>query len=280
MLSNLVASILVARRLREYRPQQVNVSSVLDWIGQFQKRHHSALRRILKALQFVGEKQMTTEMRDLNETLLVRLASKGVTPSNVIYVSFDDAGSSSASVLNLIRNACLLQNRGCKFIAAKDTLGLHKTTRDLGKGAIVFVDDFIGTGNQFCDEREFLADYVVGTFSEFLLAHTICEEGLNTLGRRNAVEPVSVKVHGRTDRPLHEFSRLLPEPLKQELREYCLLLSPKSGLGYQRLATTVVYYSNSPNTIPLLLRGARSQKLLRGVIPRTTDLDHTQLRMK
>jgi len=273
MLRNYWTSYVTARRLRDYRPKSVTTENVRDWFGQFPKRHHAALRAILGAIQFVGERQMIAEMRQLNERLLARLEAKGVDPSHIIYVQFHEAGSSSAAVLNLIRDACRLENRGCRLLDANDLLGLHKATSELGRGAIVYVDDFVGTGNQFSKVRAFSAQQIVGTFSEFLLVHGVCEEGITELGRHNAVEPVPVRVHGRTERPLHELCSLLPDDVKDELRNHCLRLSPAFGLGFRRLATMVVYYRNAPNTVPVLLRGTIGQVPLRGIVPRTTDLD-------
>jgi hypothetical protein len=273
VLRNYWTAYLTARRLRGYRPRSVTFAHVRDWFGQFPKRQHAALRTVLGAIQFVDEGQMIMEMRQLNERLLARLQSKGVDPSHVIYVQFHEAGSSSAAVLNLVRDACRLENRHCRFVDANDALGLHKTTSDLGSGAIVYVDDFVGTGNQFSKVRAFIAQQIVGTFSEFLLVHGVCEEGIAELGHHNAVEPVPVRVHGRTERPLHELCSILPDDVKEELRNHCLRLSPAFGLGFRRLASMVVYYRNAPNTVPVLLRGTIGQVPLRGIVPRTTDLD-------
>ena len=50
-------------------------------------------------------------------------------------------------------------------------------SRCLAPYEIIYIDDFVGTGNQFEKARNFAQQSVVGTFSEFLLVPSICEEG-------------------------------------------------------------------------------------------------------
>jgi hypothetical protein len=242
---------------------------------QFPSDHKKAVQLLLEHVHFVSESDMVSELRELNNQLLVDLEERGVPANHVIYVSFHEAGSSSAAVLNLVRDACGLELKRCSFVDASNARGLHETTSRLGKGAIVYVDDFIGTGNQFCTTHEFVSQHVVGTFSEYLLVHAICEEGVSRVARATSVDPVAVRIHGRAERPLHEFSYALPGQMREKLRAYCLGMNRQFGLGYKSLATSIVYYRNSPNTVPLVLRGSRGQTPLRGLVPRTTDLGPT-----
>ena len=56
---------------------------------------------------------------------------------------------------------------------------------ELKEGALIYVDDFVGTGNQFCEARDFAMKNVLApTFSEFLLVPSICEEAIYQIGTR------------------------------------------------------------------------------------------------
>src|SRR5439155_23764590 len=117
--------------------------------------------------------------------------------------------SSSPVMLNLLRDAANLEKRGCKFVDGKDELGLMKAMTELGEGAIIYVDDFVGTGNQFCEARDFAAkNFVVNTFSEFLLVPAICEEAIYKLSERG-IEAFAGHVHSKAERPLHANSGIL-----------------------------------------------------------------------
>jgi hypothetical protein len=72
---------------------------------------------------------------------------------------------------------------------------------------------------------------------------------------------------------LHDLGAILKDDVKEQLRERAFEINRGSGLGFQSLASMVVYYRNAPNTVPLLLRGKRGQQTFRGILPRTTDLD-------
>jgi hypothetical protein len=171
----------------------------------------------------------------------------------------------------MLRDRALLERKGCHFIDSKDVRGLYELTNKLENGAIVYVDDFAGTGNQFCEVRDFVAQHIVGNFSEFFLLPCICEEALYELGKRG-VEAISGPVHSKADRPLNPQSTILSEKMQKRLIELCLKIDPKGGLGYKRLATMVVIYRNAPNSVPLILRGSLKQIPWIGIFPRTTDL--------
>jgi hypothetical protein len=174
-------------------------------------------------------------------------------------------------MLNLLRDAARLQNSECKLIDGNNSLLLNKITNQLSEGAIVYVDDFAGTGKQFCDTRKFISQYVVGNFAEFLLVPCICEEAIFRLGKEG-IDFYSGRVHYRAERPLHENSTILDAATKERLRQLCLGLHSKMGLGFGSLATMVVLYRNAPNTLPLLFRGNLEQRSFLGIFPRTTDL--------
>jgi len=213
----------------------------------------------------------------MNRTILTRLKDSGIPPEKVIYIQVDDAGSSSPVMLNMLRDAANLERQKCRFVDSKNVLELHKVTNELEQGAIIYVDDFAGTGNQFCKTRRFIAEYIIGNFSEFLLIVGGCEEAIHQLGKWG-VEPVVRYVHSKMDRPLHASSNFFAPDVKQRMRKLCTDISQNSGLGYEELATMMILYRNAPNTVPLLLRGSLNQTLRRGLFPRFKDLPVSALR--
>ena len=136
---------------------------------------------------------------------------------------------------------------------------------------MIYIDDFAGSGDQFSQSREFAYKHVVGTFSEFLLIPSICEEAVFKLGQIG-VEPIAGQIHAKADRPLHAHSSILSAEEKRKLRELCQGIRPKMPVGYKDLATMVVLYRNAPTTIPAIFRGSLNQKPFVGLFPRTTDL--------
>jgi hypothetical protein len=199
------------------------------------------------------------------------LQKAGLPPKKLIYVQTDDAGSSSPMMLGMLRNAAGLEQRGCKLLDGRDALGINNTTKKLEEGAIIYIDDFVGSGTQFNTARTFLMQSVVGSFSEFLLVPSICEEGLARLTDLG-VTVYTGHIHSKAERPLHENSHLLHGAARDRLIEICRRIRPKGGLGFENMATMVVLYRNAPNSIPAILRGSDKQDPFYGIFPRFKDL--------
>lgn len=271
MLADFWTCCLAAWRFRGYKPQHVTLQSVNKWLCQFSKTDRKVLRLLLSKVIYIAEKAAENTLVKLNQNLLKRFADAGIASNKIVYISIGGAASSSFVMLSMLRDAARLERQQCHFVNSEDAIRLNKVTNKLGEGAIVYVDDFIGTGKQFWRSRNFVAEYVVGNFAEFLLAPCICEEAVEKLNERG-VEPITDFIHLKVDRPLHFNSNTFDDRIKQQLIGLCLKIHPKEGLGFKKLATMVVFYRNSPNTMPLLLRGSLYQKPYVGVFPRTTDL--------
>ena len=78
-------------------------------------------------------------------------------------------------------------------------LTIDKKTNELEEGAIVYVDDFAGTGRQFCTTRDNVKENIVGSFVEFLLVPVICEEALYELGKRDIEAMLAIFTHEPND---------------------------------------------------------------------------------
>ena len=226
---------------------------------------------------FVSEEETGHSLKRANDTMLDNLKEDGIGPENVIYVSTDKAGSSSGVMLNMLRDRANLERQGSTFLHYGEGIRIQDTTVQLAYGAIAYVDDFAGTGKQFTRSRDSVAPYIAGTFSEFLLLPCICEEAQTKI-RAAGIESISEIVHERSERPF------LPECnfLTQIQRERLLALSrlhwkPRTSMGFDGLATNVVFYRNAPNTTPLLFRGNLGQKPIHGIVPRYDDLPVSRL---
>lgn len=258
-------------RLRGYKPQPVTRRTIDNWLNQFDAKDHRLLLDLLNRVVYISEKQTREFLVQRNKALLTELSRQGIPLKKVIYVQIDDAGSSSAVMVNVLKEAARLERTGCTFLDSKDVRGLHTATTKLGEGAIVYVDDFVGTADQFCRSRDFAAEYILETFSEFLLTACICEEALYALGKRG-IQARAGYLHSINERALHESSSCLDGESKQRLLELSRRVARRGFLGYKDLASMVVFYRNAPNSTPWLLRGNVYQKPYVGVLPRTTDL--------
>lgn len=271
MLSFLRAFWKILFYFRGYKPQPVTPLSVWRWLSQFPVSSRRQLLLLLNHVIYISEKATIQRLVSLNQNILARLRADDIGLDKVIYVAIDVAGSSSHVMLNLLRDAENLERRGARLVDSKDTYSLKDLIGTIGSGAIIYVDDFAGTGKQFRRNRDWTAQFILGTFSEFFLAPVICEEAYQRI-EESGVVPVSSFMHTTDQRPLHRESKILTDDWKSHIIDLCKEINPNAGLGFGNLATMVVFYRNAPNTVPLVFRGSLKQSPYRGIFPRSDDL--------
>ncbi len=264
---------LAAWRLRLYEPRKVTLRGLLRWAHQFPREYRADLVRLAANITFVSKERTAQLLVELNDEVLAALRTDGVSLDQVIYITTDSAASSSGVMLNILRDRANLERRGATFLHSTDGGGIHEKTKKIEYGALIYVDDFAGTGKQFVRSRERAAEFVAGSFSEFFLLPCICEEALTRI-KESGVAPRPGFVHQKSERPLLEECNTLPDVRRKQLVELCYRFwgRRKVSLGFDGLATNVVFYRNAPNTTPLLFRGNLGQEPFRGIVPRFDDL--------
>ena len=259
-------------RFRGYEPHPVNAQSFLQWIRQYEgDTDRRYLIRLLDQVRYIGRTEMRTILFNLNRRLMKRLQNDGIPNDHLIYLQIHDAGSSSPVVLNMLRNVAQLEHRDCRLLDGSNAKALSDATDELEFGAVIYVDDFLGTGSQFEDVRQFLAPYILGNFPEFVIAPVITEEANRLLGKLG-VEPYTQFIDARADRALNEASSVFEDEVQERLTQLCLEIDPMFGLGFGSLATMIVFYSGAPDTVPRVLRGSPGQQPICGILPGYSDL--------
>jgi hypothetical protein len=266
-----ISLVKATLRFRDYRPQEVTLAAARQWLQQFPKADRLEICKCLDHVVYFSERQTRKILVEQNDALLAKLKRAGLSFRNVIYVQIHDAGSSSPAMVNLVRDGARLEPLGCKFLDSRDALRANHITNKLAEGAIVYVDDFLGTGDQFCEARDFMMENVVGNFSEFLLVPCICEEAYSRLAKIG-VEVFTANIHTRAMRPLHDNSSLLTQQARNALRELSAKIQRQNTLGYKDVASMVVFYRNAPDTLPRIFRGNQDQNPYVGIFPRISDL--------
>lgn len=269
-MRRIVHSIRAALRFSDYKPQPLSFLSARRWANQFEKQDRRLVEQLLDNVIYLSEEKTKEMLVSRNAVLMKRLQDVGLPPKKLIYMSVHDAGSSSPVMLNLLRDAANLEKRGCKIIDGRNTIGLVRAMNEVGEGALIYVDDFVGSGTQFCTERDFIAQNFVGTFAEFIIAPSICEEAFAKLDERG-IQAFAGHKHVKSERPLHAECNVFDEDQRLRLDKVCKRIS-RFGLGFKDLATMVVLYRNAPNTVPVILRGNVNQTPYFGIFPRASDL--------
>ncbi len=271
MLPNLWFALETAWRFRDYRRKKVTPTAVLRWLNQFDAADHRCLRNLVRRINYIPEGDLAKHLVAAYQKLTAFLKESEFSKQQVIFLSFDQAGSSSSTMLNLLRDEAHLEAQKFNILDARDIDQLANLTFTLGEGALVYVDDFIGSGKQVSDNIRFVRPVIQGNFVEAVLAVCICEEATRVLDEIG-VRTQSEFVHLIRERPLHPETVDFPPQDKDRLVELCKVVAPPTGLGFRRMATMVVLSRNTPNNCPAIFRGTKGQNPYQGILPRTTDL--------
>jgi hypothetical protein len=276
MFHNIIRIQKIIKKFKDYRPQPVTKKSIRIWLNQFPSNEDKkAALYLLSKFRYYSEKDTISTLIDINERLLEQLNSNGIPPNKVIYISVDEPASSSHIMLSLIKDNGRLERRGCHFIDSR-SVDLITKTIELEEGAIIYIDDFSATGNQFSTARQFISSNIplLGKFSEFLILLSICEEAYAVI-RKLDVDIRYSHIHSIEERQLHCNNTTYNDENRSRLKEVCEKIDNKFPLGYKNMATMVGFYRNIPNTTPLIFRGDLGQSKFKGILPRTQDLPIT-----
>lgn len=257
-------------KFRGYEPQPVTPNTLIRWLWQFEPVDRRAALSLLDNVIFYNRSRITKALVNQNEALLSRLETEGIPFKNVIYLHIDEPGSSSSLMINLLRNKANLERRNWNVIDASNP-EITKLIARLRQVAIVYVDDFLGSGTQFSYARKLVADRFPTALPEFMLAPCVCEEAYAKLSKLD-VQVFADHIHSKAERSLHPNGYILEASSKARLQKISSDIDAVQGMGFGGLAAMVAMYHNTPDNVPRILRGNEGQDTFRGILPRTTDL--------
>ncbi|HTR25011.1 MAG TPA: hypothetical protein VMI10_13605 [Terriglobales bacterium] len=258
-------------KFRGYEPQPVTPITLYRWLRQFEADERDVAVALLDHVIFYNKQRLIKALVNQNAALLDRLKLDGIPIERVIYVHIDEPGSSSSIMINLLRNKANLERLGWNILDASNPKRIVDLIVKLKQVAIVYVDDFLGSGIQFCQSRDFVSGLFPTSVPEFLLAPCVCEEAYGALSKRD-VEVCADHIHSKSERPLHPSSFIFDKSSKKRFQQISAGIDVNSGMGFFGMAVMVAMYHNAPDNMPLVLRGNEGQDRFRGILPRTTDL--------
>ena len=254
-----------------YRGARIGEDSVRAWLNQFDDLHHRRLMfQLLQGLRFVGRSEIREFLREGNEIVrrgIIFQREKGQRRVREIAVSYvDGPGKSGASYASLYA-----EENGILAERVIEKSALERTLARLDEvQALVFIDDFLGTGSQavtYLEElRPILARVVAkpGVKAYFLAVAGFGKAQDRVKDHLESWQiPVEVRVlkpMGEADRLFSDSSLAFPDPavrLEAEAvaRSYGSRIVVSHPLGFEGLGARVVFESSIPNNDPPILWG-------------------------
>src|SRR5947209_11950041 len=125
--------------------EDLSPGRILKWMGQFADDHLQLASKVLIKIKYYGSSNIRAMTREL--ALIVLQNLKGTDRKQIFFVPVGQPGSSSTIIARVLRELSRTGvTRGIKVAWMTD---LEKLGPD-EVSAIVFVDDFSGTGDKLC----------------------------------------------------------------------------------------------------------------------------------
>jgi len=231
--------------------------SIRSWLAQFDDNHLDVGLKLLKHVEFYKQPRVVHELQVLHETL----EQINDNQREMIFCAFGQAGKSGDSLLHTYRIANHIPTLS-SFIHLTD-LPDYVEREDL---MLVFVDDFIGTGDQALKLWEKIQGVINEENQVYLMVLCATDNGIRHVeeGTRGRLSVVYNTV-------LHEDSKLFSDSNikftseeKAILRDYCMKAgSDPEGYGKSQLA--LIFYYRAPDNVISILRCDTKWK---GLFPR------------
>jgi hypothetical protein len=250
-----IGAIRMRDWLADFSGYRVNVNEgrIDRWMNQFRDNHRDVAARVLDSVDFITNEQISEAYRQALRSLPGWHMSQARRRGKWRFVPFSfSAGESGDSMLHMFRVANALQHRRYDecFIHIRDLPGAGLGEQD----AVVFVDDFSGTGDQAIRNwNSALAELLPERPSAFLVLVAASAVARNRIKGETELTPVLHTVLRDADNLFHERCKCFSADEKNVILEYCRIAAPREPKGYGECGFVVVFSHSCPsNSIPIL----------------------------
>ena len=271
-----------------YKGREITDNLVRMWLNQFEDNKKQRLMfKILQNIKFYTSSNVRAKLKEAHDIvkrgLIWKIKGRQKKRSDILISYLDQPGKSGALLVKIYRDENLIyyENVIEKYNITKE---LVKKSKRESPFALVFIDDFIGTGNSACDYfKEIVKEHgkILKRLSQepsesenvpklkiyfiticgFQKAQAKIEKVLNELGilaEVHVCDPLT-----EADKAFSSKSKIFEnanqrEEAKKIAYEYGAKLEKKNPLGYGDCQSTVVFEYNCPNNdLPILWKQSK-----------------------
>ncbi|HWD37966.1 MAG TPA: hypothetical protein VG944_03905 [Fimbriimonas sp.] len=264
-------SIKVSGMFRNYSPRQITPLVAFRFLFQFPREVRGDIVNILKGVRYFSNEQVLTlvkteVVKSIESFLLARIPA-----ANIIVAPANMVGTSSNFVFEGVREAIGSEFPGVQFHLNGPSEARKFTSLKNG-AAVIFLDDFVGTGDQFLKSFRAWSDALGGRGARFvLIAAVACEEGKEKIEDKGALVQAPV-IHTRGERLWQYCHENVGEDQMKRFAVLACELRTTQPFGHRNGGSMVVLSRNRPNNVSILFRGTDGQRIWYGLFPRSDQL--------
>lgn len=246
------AAIDVQRRRRwtgnfsTYR-HQVSEQTITDWVGQFSAAHRDVAARLLDVVDFYSMDRISGAFKTALAALPGWHITKAQRQGKWRFAGLSrSAGESGDAMMHRFRVANGLD--GKKF----NELFIHPSQILLEKlgpdDTLVFIDDFVGTGNSVCKAwEESFAELVSDVGKVFLVVVAAIDEGRKRVSDETDLTCVAGHELTKNDNFFADQCNAFTKAEKDVVLRYCERAFKNEPKGYKSCGLVVIFQHRSPN---------------------------------
>jgi len=229
---------------------EISKSKYSNWLSQFEKDELSFIEKLVSNFTYISFRKLQIYVQELHREILKSIK----TIENVLFVPVGYVVKSGSVVAYFYKKQNDLREN--LFIPYSDLSDRRLASAE----AVVFIDDFVGTGNQAIE----IWDHVKGKFghqgleTKFFYATLVSyEHGIKRLKENTQFNTISIHKLTEKDDPLSEESTCFTDEneraeARRILYKYGQKLYQQYPLGYKDTSGLIGFFYSTPNnTLPI-----------------------------
>ena len=247
--------------VNEIFDRAINPSDYERWLNQFEKDEIPLIEKLVRNMHYFSLKRTELHVKSLYNLVVATLGNI----ERVLFIPVGYVVKSGSVVAYSFKK--LNQIRENKFIPYTDL------TADNLKGVeyLVFIDDFIGTGNQCIEVWRDLTTRLknFGLAPGLIYSTLVCtENGKIAIEKKTTFRVISSFIYNNKDIPFHPTSQIFENENEKNktleiVKKYGSTLYPKYPLGYKDNSLLIGFYYSTPNnTLPIFWSSQNNWKPL------------------
>lgn len=223
----------------------ISNEAIQAWLEQFEKEDRFYILKLLKAFKYLSSKRVACLVKELYKAISSELA---ISQERIWFVPVGYVAKSGSIIAYYFRiQNNISQNR---FIAPADIASLSLNKNDV----VVFLDDFIGSGNQASQVwQKVVVPVKKNSDCKFVYAVLLgYQNGLENVKASTGFITYAVEVLTVKDMPFSPQGNLFEDEkerkkAKDVVKKYGLRLYPNHPLGYKESQGLIGFFYSTPN---------------------------------
>ena len=237
----------------------VTEAGINDWLDQFDDRDKDLAARLLDSVEFISAEQLHDAYRAILTKLPGWDQDESKRQGRFAFVSFaSSAGESGDGMIHEFRLANGLNRNKFNelFIGKSDIVRARFGPSD----TVVFIDDFVGTGNQGVTAWQSMFQELTAEVGNVYLATVAAyKPGADRVNAETRMQLLSHRMLNASDGLFNDACTHYSKSEKSSLLTYCRRAHRKQPLGWGDCGLVIVLYHQCPNNSLAALHASSDQ---------------------